>query len=165
MDNQLLSFNTDRSWDNYLGFMMKVGEAPNKYLAVLLQDAPKVVLTRESTTTTTTLPNKFKRFEQIARNKEAETILLVDVNTDKCLVNKVHRLGNVEAAGLMLELTLLNSHDSSSESKQFYLTNIYIRPKASYKDTRQLLEEIQDKCEGRFSRLIMAGDLNATSAM
>ena len=161
MDNQLLSLNIDRSRDNYLGLMMNVGEAPNRYLAVLLQDAPKIALASQSTT----LPNQFKRFEQIIVSKELETILLVDVNTDKCLVNKVHRLGNVEAAGLMIELTLLNSHHSSSENKQFYLTNIYIRPKASYNDTRQLLEEIQDKCKGRFSRLIMAGDLNATSAM
>jgi len=113
--------------------MMKVGEAPNKYLAVLLQDAPKVALASESTT----LPNQFKRFEQITRNKEAETILLIDVNTDKCLVNKVHRLGNAEAAGLMIHLMLLNGHHSSSESRQFYLTSTYIRPKASYSDTRR----------------------------
>ena len=47
----------------------------------------------------------------------------------------------------------------------YYLANTYIKPKASPVETKQLLQEITNAIDQKTSRLILAGDLNASSAL
>jgi len=124
-----------------------------------MQDAPKMLLTQD----TSSLPRQFSRYKLQLTKDNVETVLVSDINTDLCTVSGTHHLGNAEAAGLMIEISLLEPTHQSRDHK-FYVTNVYIRPRASYNETKQLSDEIRQKCEGKFSRLMVIGDLNSPSA-
>ena len=159
---QITSQNLDRSRQKYLQLMNKISQQFNDqpHLAVLTQDAPKTILTQD----TSSLPRQFSRYKLQLTKGNVETVLVSDINTDFCVVSETHHLGNAVAAGLMIEISLLEPTHQSRDHK-FYLTNVYIRPRAGYNETKQLLDEIRQKCDGKFSRLIIIGDLNSSSAL
>ena len=46
-----------------------------------------------------------------------------------------------------------------------FIANIYIRPQAGYHDTISLLNQLAEKCRGKTSKMMIVGDVNASSTL
>jgi len=89
-------------------------------------------------------------------------ILIMIINTNKCLISKVTSLGTYQAAGQLAKIYL--TENGYETNKVFFLVNLYIRPKATYQETNKLFKKITRLGECKFSRILIAGDFKATSA-
>jgi len=159
---ELISFNIDKSSESYALLLQHINQTRESYAAVLIQDRPKGPA--QGQTKFPSLPDQYVSINHTAKGEKDDTRLETIINTYRCAINRVAHLGTAKAAGLFTQLTLLDNTGAST-NQQLFLVNVYIRPRATHANTSQLLSDIKENCDGQLSRLISAGDLNASSAM
>jgi len=129
----------------------------------MIQDCPKDTSEIERELTSNFLVIKTELgTESHNNNRHHPTKLNTIINLDKCRVASKHRIGNRQAAGLMVHV-VLERNERPSTNQLILLTNIYIRPRASYTELANLLSDIIARSAGKMSRLVIAGDLNASA--
>jgi len=84
------------------------------------------------------------------------------INTKKCAILEQQTIGSRQAAGLMVHVRL-EPTDRASSNENIILTNIYIRPRATYAELSKLFNDIVRGSGGEMSRILIAGDLNASA--
>ena len=152
----ILSKNVDKSTDQQTKVTEIMLNQPDNYLAILLQDCPS--------SGPALSPNyiNLRVARHTASLDKLTTNTTMIINTDKCLIAKITNIGTYQAAGQIAKIYL--TENGYETNKVLSIVNIYIRPRASYQETNRLLKEIERLSEGKFSRVLIAGDFNATSA-
>jgi len=153
---RIISNNVDESTRQQDRVIEIAAGEPHNYLALLLQDCP----------TSRPIPEhslaNFHTASYTLRLNNLDANLVTAINKNKCLISKITNIGSFQAAGQIAKIFL--AENGYEMNKVFFTVNIYIRPRASYRETNRLLKEIERLSEGKFSRVLIAGDFNATSA-
>jgi len=97
-------------------------------------------------------------------NQTSTTTLITIINNDLCTAGRYYELGNVQPGGIIVDTQFISS-DNPARIRQFYLANVYIRLKAKPLDTKTLMQAITKTIDYKTSRLLLVGDLNASSAL
>jgi len=149
----IISKNVDKSTDQQNKVIEIMSNQPDNYLAILLQDCPSSDPALVPNSTNLHVARHTASLDKLTTN------MTMIINTDKC---HIANIGTYEAAGQAVKIYLTpNGYETN---KVFLLFNIYLRPRASYQETNELLKEVARLSENKFSKTIIAGDLNATSA-
>jgi len=161
---QMSSQNVDRSVVGYTELLKQLAQQPDYFLAALTQDGPCQDVSRKITTPP---PEQYKTIEHYFKlgNQTIYINLTTIINGDKCSIDSSQNLGNSMAAGLLTRLLIHNTHRGDLPCREIYLVNMYIRPRAAYADTNQLLQDLLTKCNKKLSKVIIAWDLSASSAL
>jgi len=166
----ILFQNIDREDSKLRSALQRIIDEPCKYLAILLQDCPKNLSPEAEQQLETIAATNWTIYSSSWLDKQDESTpirLISIINIDLCIANRHTKAGNTKAASLILDIELANTDDqlTNQPNRQFYLANTYIKPKASPIDTKTLLQEIAKTVDYKTSRLVSAGDLNASSAL
>lgn len=149
----------DRSLQSYSKVISELDSNHESYLAVLLQDVPDNIRTE----CLGQRSNKFRLEHQefVAKSVSGYLAMMTALNENMAFVVESHRIGNEKAAGTVLEIRTRQAPPQGT----IFLVNIYIKPTASYAEATMLLSQIVTKCRGRMSKVIIAGDVNASSPL
>jgi len=155
----ILLKNVDRSMQAYSEIISGLDNNHENYLAVLLQDAPENIRTEY-------LSQRSEKFhlehqEFAAREGPGYLVMMTAVNETMACLLQSHRIGNEKAAGNVLEIRTRQAPPQGT----IFLVNVYIRPTASYTEVTNLFTQLVNKCRGKMSRVIIAGDVNASSPL
>jgi len=155
----VISKNVDRSARESAEITSALDHNTENYLAIHLQDITSNIQAEF-------LPSRSEHFDiqyykHQGKSKESSTGLISAVNRKLATDIQIEPIGNARAAGLLTKLKLRDKPNSN----HIYLINIYIRPSASYTDTASLLGQIYSKSEGKMSRVLITGDVNASSPL
>jgi len=158
--------NIDRNYDKIKTILQNLLADTNKYAAILSEDCPEKLspevdqllnsATASLTVYSSTLTDR--------KDENSFTRLISIINNNLCTANQYFELGNDKAASAIIKVQIIND-GNPARTRQFYLANIYIKPKASPTDTKTLLQTIAKTVEYKTSRLVITGDVNVSSAL
>lgn len=166
---------TSVNLDGRLSNLISLENTINKYnpLVCLLQDIPKLSEDNLLDTCRTVARgyNAIFDIEELNRRKRLNNLILIDSN--RIEVKQIHNFDNrCKAAALGISICCIQNGDSNDGvenngdcfSSKLIIFSVYIRPRASHEATKSLFDLISERSsqhEGH-SRLIIAGDMNAT---
>jgi len=127
----------------------------NNYLAVALKNTPLCIDTDRSRH----LSDTYDITQYEYGGNSTHTRLLTAVNQSMASIIQTHRVGDAAAAGTLSEVRL----EEGPRAGNIYVANVYIRPQAGYCDTMTLLNQIMGKSKNKASKMIIIGDVNASS--
>jgi len=164
--NNILISNVDRNNHRLRHTIQQLIDNMDTYTAVLLQDCPgDLNLTSEQLLNPAS--GNLRALQAVfpgARDNDPSTKLITITNNQHCIVKEERKIGNTKTAALIVEIELINN-DRPTRNQTFFLANVYIRPKADPQSTRVFLQNIAEYTRFRTSRLLLAGDVNASSAL
>jgi len=150
--NHIISQNIDRDENMLRANLQRLVNEPGKYVALLIQDCPKTSSPQTEQLLRSTTANNLTVYSANLIDNKDENLsnrLVTILDTKLCTASQHVQVGNAKAASLIVHIKLLN------RPAIYYLANTYIKPK-------QLLQEITNTIDQKTSRLISAGDLNAS---
>jgi len=163
--NHIIFQNIDRDDNKFKINLQRLLKDTGKYAAILLQDCPKKLsLEADQLLNSATNLSVYSSTLVNPNNQTLSTTLITIINKNLCTASQYYELGSAQAASTILD-TLFISNDNPARIRQYYPANVYIRPKARSIDTKTLLQKITKTTGFKISRLLLAGDLNASSAL
>jgi len=153
----ILSKNIDRSLAEHRQITKNLDLNYNDYIAITLQDTPSCIDTQRSRN----ISDKYEITHHEFPGNTTSTRLLTAINRSMACIIQTYQLGNMAAAGILSEIRLRVGPPGG----EIYLANVYIRPQAGYCDVMRLLSQLVDKSRGRTSKLLIIGDVNASSTL
>jgi len=172
--SEILFVNIDRSVSRYASIVKYAIQDQHNILALLVQDCPThtASISQEAHQGPNT-DNPFSVFQQSITTSTpatttsdlspATTRFLTLINPEKCVVDKHTEVGTQQACSQMFKIRL--KFCDTPTYRVYYLVSTYIRPKATHQHLSKLLNDIVRRCDNKTSRLIIAGDFNASSAL
>jgi len=157
MKRYILSKNIDRSLTEYRKIRGSLNYNHNSYLTVAIQDTPSCIEVHKS--------RHASEYYEISHYEYGtgvgQTRLWLAINNKLACILNNHQVGNTSAAGIISEIKLRQGPPEDS----IFIANIYIRPQAGYHDTVRLLNQLAEKCRGKLSKMMILGDVNASSTL
>jgi len=155
----ILSKNVDRSPSESAELTLGLDNNADYYLALHLQDVTNTLQEEFLRNRSCHLTITYHQF--LDRNNKSSTALITALNDRLATDTSIKPVGNERAAGLLSRLKLRDRPDGN----HIFLADIYIRPTTTYVDVANLLCQIYTGCEGEMSRLLVTGDVNASSPL
>ena len=169
--NNILTQNVDRSDQKLRHIIQQLVGNSDLYTAALLQGCPKDIdLNKEQSLNATCghLRAVSPVFPDFGTN-DLSTRLITIINSQHCAIKQQRKIGDAKTAALILEIELINNKRPTG-NQNFFLANVYIRPQAEPLNTKGFLQSIAEQSIAEYtnfrtSRLLLAGDVNASSAL
>lgn len=160
--------NVDRNGYKLKHSIQQLMDNPTEYAAALIQDCPRN-LGPDIEQLLNAASEDYQAISAIFPdnvNSELSTRLISITNNHHCFIKQQKQLGNAKTTVQVLEIELINNNNNRSTNNQtFFLGNIYIWPKTDPLSTKTLLQDVAKYINLKTSRLLLAGDFNASSAL
>ena len=155
----MISKNVDRSMKECHQILANIDRYYRYYMAVHLQDTPN----NQSTHLLENLADRYKVINCHFNNQGEydNTSLISPISYAACTDIRFTSIGNNRAAGILTKAQMKYPPPSG----HIYMINIYIRPTATFTDVSNLLGQIVTKTNGELSKVLIIGDINASSPL